>query len=317
MVNDLIGGISLWVEKYRPNTIQECILPVKIKESLQGFADRKELPNLILAGSAGTGKTTSARALCRELNCDVLFINASLENGIDVLRNKITQFASSVSLTGNRKVVILDEGDYTNASSFQPALRGFIERFYDNVRFIITCNYLSKILPPIQSRCTVINFDIPSEEKQTLFKETLSRLFYILKQEDIKFDPKSVCKLLLNYYPDIRRCINELQRYSVSGCIDEDILTNITKDNYTKLVESLKNKNFKDMRSWVANNKDIPPETLFSYFYENGSTFMEPSSLPQMIITTAEYQYKSAFVADQEINLAAYLIELMVNCSFI
>ena len=261
-----------------------------------------------------THNTTVAKAITKQLGYETMFINASLENGIDVLRNKITQFASSISLMGNKKCVILDESDYANPQSLQPALRGFIEQFSGNVRFIFTCNYVNRIIPAIHSRCTVIDFNPKQNEKNDLIEQTLKRVFHILQCENVKFDPKVVAKLVVNHFPDIRRCVNELQRYSATGMIDEGIFVNIDHDNYNNLVQFIKNRDFKNMRQWLGNNKDVSPEKLFNYFYTNGSKFIEDSSIPQMVLTTAEYQYKSAFVVDQEINNCAYLTEIMLNC---
>ena len=306
---------SLWVERYRPKTIDECILPIRIKATLQGFVDRGEIPNLILAGGAGQGKSSVALALCEQLGLDVMFINASLENGIDVLRTKIAAFASSVSLTGAMKCVILDESDYLSNAA-QPGFRAFIEKFSKTTRFIFTCNYSNRIIDPIKSRCTVIDYDFPVEERDTLIKQMLKRCFDILKNEQVEFDPKVVAKVVVNQYPDFRRVINTLQSASVSGKIDSESLEQ-NVDDYDSLINALKDKNFKEMRQWVAVNKDNVADKIFTYFYENGHKFMQPQSLPQMVITSAEYQYKNAFAADQEINVAAYLTELMVNCEFL
>lgn len=308
---------TLWVEKYRPHNLDECILPKRTKEVFKGFIEKKEIPNLLLhSRCAGLGKTSMARILAEELGYEVLFINASLENGIDVLRNKIANFASTVSFFSTKKCVILDEADALNPNSIQPALRGFIEQFSQSVRFIFTCNYVNKILPPIVSRCTVIDFNPPSNEKKELLKQSLERLEYILQNENVKYDRKTVAKMLLSHYPDMRRTINELQRYSAGGEIDDGIMVNMNHDNFSNLVKFLREKNFKDMRLWVANNKDIEPEKIFSFFFENASKFMKPESIPQLIIMTDRYQYMGAFVVDQEINITAYLTEVMANCEF-
>lgn len=306
---------ALWVSRFRPQTIDECILPLKIKATLQGFVDKGEIPNLILAGSAGLGKTSTAQAICNQLGLDTMFINASLENGIDILRTKIAAFASSVSLTGAMKCVILDESDYLSNAA-QPGFRAFIEKFSKTTRFIFTCNYSNRIIDPIKSRCTVIDYDFPAEEKEALVKQMLKRCFEILKHEQVEFDPKVVAKLVVNHYPDFRRVINMLQTASASGKIDSESIEQ-KSDDYETLIKALKDKNFKEMRQWVAVNKDNVADKIFSYFYENGHKFLKPTSLPQMVITSAEYQYKNAFAADQEINVAAYLTELMVNCEFV
>lgn len=306
----------VWVEKYRPQTIEECILPKEIKATLQGFVDNNDMPNLILAGKAGISKTTISLALARQLGFEMLFINASLETGIDTVRNKIQDFCSSISLTGATKCVILDESDGL-AITAQTALRAFIEKFSSTTRFIFTCNYVSKLIPAIHSRCTVINYEIPADEKNELMKAACKRLFFILKNENIEFDPKTVAHILSRFYPDMRRCINELQRYSTTGKIDNQALVSIGHDNFTPLIQALKTKNFKDMRQWVGTNSDLGSEKIFGYFYQNAQNFMSPNSIPQLVLTSAEYQYKAAFVADQEINLAAYFTELMSQCEFL
>lgn len=306
----------LWVEKYRPQRIEECILPQKIKDVLRGFVEKGEMPNLILAGTAGCGKTTVARALCNEMDCEVLFINASLDNGIDILRNKITNFASSISLTGQQKVVILDESEYLSAN-FQPALRGFIEQFHENVRFIFTCNYLNKLLPALHSRCAVITYDIPNNERRAMLEQIFKRICHILKTEEVQFNPKVVMNIVTTHFPDMRRCLQELQRYGTSGTIDETVQINSNHDNFEKLVSYVKGRNFKEMRLWVGSNKDVSSEKVFEYFYNNAEKFVVQNTIPQLVLTTAEYQYKASFVANKEINLAAYLTEIMANCEFV
>ena len=262
-----------------------------------------------------THNTTTARALCRELGYDTLFINASLENGIDVLRNKITAFATTVSFTGNKKCVILDEADYTS-SQLQPALRGFMEQFSRNVRFIFTCNFINRLLPQIVSRCTAISFDPTREDRKELLKQSIVRLAEILRNEHIEFDKEVLAQLLKAHFPDIRRCINELQRYSASGRIDSGIFVNPNANNYGALIASLKSKNFTDMRKWVAENADIEPSRIFRYMFEHGKEFMVMQSVPELVLLTADYQYKSSFVIDQEINLSAYFTEVMLKCEF-
>lgn len=311
---------KLWMEKYRPSTIDDVILPKDIKDVFKGFVTNNEMPNLILCSrKGGTGKTSTAKALCNDLGYDALVINASLEGNIDLLRNKLTTFVTSVSLTGNKKCVILDESDYLNSNSTQPALRNFMESFSKNCRFILTCNFVNRLLDPIQSRCTVIDFDakMSHDVKKDLMAQALRRLIFILKNEHIEFDPKAVTTLLINHFPDIRRCINELQRYSSTGKIDSGILINMEHDNYSKLVQYLRDRKFNEMRDWVAANSDISDEKLFAWFYDNATTIMEPQSIPQLVLTTADYQYKAAFVADKQINIAAYLTELMSNCVFL
>ena len=309
----------LWVEKYRPKKIRDCILPEDTKKTFQEFLKQKEIPNLLLSGTAGTGKTTVARALCEELGVDYIIINGSDEGRqIDTLRNKIKNFASTVSLTesAGHKVVIVDEADYMNADSVQPALRNFIETFHNNCRFIFTCNYKSKILPALHSRCTVIDFQIRNGQKVKTANQLLTRLGKILDDEEVKYDKKVLAELIQKYYPDFRRTINELQRYSVRGEIDSGILFSLSEANTKELVKVLKEKRFNDMRKWVIQNLDKEPSSLFSTIYNLLYSVLEGNSVPQAILIIAGYQYKSAFVADQEINMVACLTEIMANCKF-
>ena len=309
----------LWVERYRPKKIRDCILPEDTKKTFSEFLKQKEIPNLLLSGTAGTGKTTVARALCEELGVDYIIINGSDEGRqIDTLRNKIKNFASTVSLTesASHKVVIVDEADYMNAESVQPALRNFIETFHSNCRFIFTCNYKSKILPALHSRCTVIDFAIKNGQKVKTAQALLKRLGKILEGEEVKYDNKVLAELIQKHYPDFRRTINELQRYSVRGEIDSGILFSLSEANTKELVQILKEKRFNDMRKWVINNLDKEPSSLFSTIYNLLYTNLEGNSVPQAVLIIAGYQYKSAFVADQEINMVACLTEIMANCKF-
>tara|TARA_B100000575_G_scaffold293629_1_gene305681 strand:+ start:2992 stop:3936 length:945 start_codon:yes stop_codon:yes gene_type:complete len=309
----------LWVEKYRPKKIRDCILPEDTKKTFTEFLKQKEIPNLLLSGTAGTGKTTVARALCEELGADYIIINGSDEGRqIDTLRNKIKNFASTVSLTeqSNHKVVIVDEADYMNAESVQPALRNFIETFHSNCRFIFTCNYKSKILPALHSRCTVIDFAIKNGQKVKTAQALLKRLGKILDDEEVKYDNKVLAELIQKHYPDFRRTINELQRYSVRGEIDSGILFSLSEANTKELIKILKEKRFNDMRKWVINNLDKEPSSLFSTIYSLLYNNLEGNSVPQSVLIIAGYQYKSAFVADQEINMVACLTEIMANCKF-
>ena len=309
----------LWVEKYRPKKISECILTEDLKETFTQFLKQKEIPNLLLSGTAGTGKTTEARALCEELGADYIIINGSDEGRqIDTLRNKIKNFASTVSLTetSNHKVVIIDEADYMNADSVQPALRNFIETFYNNCRFIFTCNYVNKIIPALHSRCTVIDFKIVNGQKVKTATAFMKRLEGILKDENIEFDKKVLSELIQKYYPDFRRTINELQRYSVRGKIDSGILFSLSEANTKELIVSLKDKRFNDMRKWVVQNLDKEASFLFRTIYDVLYTSLDSKSIPQAILILAGYQYKSAFVADQEINMVACLTEIMASCKF-
>ena len=309
----------LWVEKYRPKKISDCILSEDLKSTFLKFLDSKELPNLLLSGTAGTGKTTVARALCEELGVDYIIINGSDEGRhIDTLRTTIKNFASSVSLDGNsnHKVVIIDEADYMNPDSVQPALRNFIETFYKNCRFIFTCNFKNKIIPALHSRCTCIDFRITNGQKVKTATAFMGRLSDILKQEHIEFDKKVLAELIQRHYPDFRRTINELQRYSVRGKIDSGILFSMSEVSHKELISSLKEKRFNDMRKWVVQNLDKEPAFLFRSIYDVLYKALSPNSIPQAILIIAGYQYKAAFVADQEINMVACLTEIMAGCKF-
>jgi DNA polymerase III delta prime subunit len=310
----------LWVEKYRPKKIEDCILPKDIKQTFLEFVKKKEIPNLLLSGSAGTGKTTVARALCEELGVDYIIINGSDEGRqIDTLRSTIKNYASTVSLTEEsaHKVIIIDEADYMNAESIQPGLRNFIETFYNNCRFIFTCNYKNKIIPALHSRCTVIDFSHNDKEQQALSQASfMKRLQNVLKQENIEFDNKVLAELIRKYYPDFRRTINELQRYSVRGKIDTGILFNLSDANSKQLMKMLKDKKFNDMRKWVVENLDKEPSSLFRSLYDILYESLDTKSIPQAILIIAGYQYKAAFVADQEINMVACLTEIMASCKF-
>lgn len=308
--------MDLFVEKYRPKTIEECILPSELKDTFREMVKSGVAQNVLLCGPAGTGKTSVARALCNDLNAEYILINCSEDRNIDTLRVKIRDFASTVSLNGNRKVVILDEFDYSNANSIQPALRGAIEEFASNCRFIITCNYKNRIIAPIHSRCTNIEFSIPSSEKPTLALKILGRIQEILKQENIPFDPEALPPLIMKYFPDIRRMLNEIQRYSVSGKIDVGILSNFENVKIQDLVSAMKEKNFTDARKWVVSNLDNSPPEMFRKIYDAMSEMLDKGSIPEAILIIAEYQYKSAFVADQEINFVACVVELMMRCNF-
>ena len=306
----------LWVEKYRPKEISECILPDHIKQVFEGIKSQGRIPNLILNGGPGTGKTTIAKALCNEIGCDYLFINGSEESGIDTLRNKIKQFASSVSLTGGYKVVILDEADYLNPQSTQPALRGFIEEFSANCRFILTCNFKNRIIEPLHSRCSVHEFAIPAGEKERLASVLMARLMMILDNEKIAYEQAVLAELIIKYFPDFRRTINELQRYSTTGKIDSGILVNVADVSINSLMSSLKIKDFRKMRKWVVDNIDVEPSTIFRKLYDNMNEYVEPASIPQLVLILADYQYKNSFVADHELNMVACLTEVMAGVKF-
>ena len=305
----------LWVEKYRPQTIEDCILPDSTKATFKEFLKKGEVPNLLLCGTAGTGKTTVARALCEELGCDYIVINGSDEGRqIDTLRTKIKSFASAISFENRTKVVIIDEADYLNRESVQPALRAFIETFSENCRFIFTCNYKQKIIAPLHSRTTVIEFKTDKKDQVALAGKFMKRMQFVLDAEGVTYKDKVLAELLMKYIPDYRRVLNELQRYSSSGTIDEGILSNISDINTKDLITSLKDKDWKKMRQWVANNVDTDPQGIFRYIYD--SLLPEIKTVPQMVLLIADYQYKAAFVADQEINLTACLTEIMASIQF-
>lgn len=307
----------LWVEKYRPRNIADTILPQGLKDTFQKIADTGELPNMLFTGTAGLGKTTVARALCNTLDIDYIIINGSEEGNIDTLRTKIKQFASTVSLQGGYKVVILDEADYLNPQSFQPALRGFIEEFSNNCRFILTCNFKNRIIEPLHSRCGVYEFNTSKKDMVGLCQQFLGRVEYILDQESIPYDKKAVVELIMKFAPDWRRVLNELQRYSIaSGSIDSNVLNNLEDKNFDDLFSHLKNKDFKKMRNWVVNNIDTDASAIFRAIYDRMSDKVSPQSIPQLVLILAEYQYKNAFVADHELNVVACLTEVMANVSF-
>jgi len=307
----------LWVEKYRPQKIDDCVLPQSLKDTFKQYITQGELPSFLFSGTAGVGKTTVAKALCNEIGAEYILVNGSDEGrSIDVLRTTIKGFASTVSLTDAKKVVIVDEADYMNAQSVQPALRSFIEEFSGNCRFIFTCNFKNRIIEPLHSRCAVIEFKIDSKDKQEIAATFFKRAVSILKQEDIEFDPKVVAELITKHFPDYRRILNELQRYSVSGKIDSGILLNMSEESFKDLVKLLKDKNFTEVRKWVAKQTDADTTSLFRELYDTASVNMDPNSIPQLVLTLADYQYKAAFVADHELNIMAALTEIMANCKF-
>ena len=306
----------LWTEKYRPKTIGECVLPDALKQTLSEFISKGDIPNLILSGGPGVGKTTAAKAMLDELGLTYMFINGSEESGIDVLRTKIKNFASTVSLHGGRKYLILDEADYLNPQTTQPALRGFIEEFHKNCGFILTCNYKNRLIPPLHSRCSVVDFTIQKSEKKELAEQFFKRVMNVLVVEDVKFEPKAVAEVINKFFPDWRRVLNELQRYSVSGRIDAGILVDISEVNIKELMHSMKQKEFTNVRKWIVNNIDNDPTRLFRRLYDNLYDYMDGSSIPHVVVILGEYQYKAAFVADQEINMLACLTEIMARGKF-
>jgi DNA polymerase III delta prime subunit len=306
----------LWVEQYRPKTVDECILPKTLKSQLQSYVNKQDISNLILAGGPGVGKTTAARAMLEQIGATYMFINGSEESGIDVLRTKIKNFASTVSLEGGRKYLILDEADYLNPQSTQPALRGFMEEFHSNCGFILTCNYKNKLIAPLHSRCGVVDFTIPKSEKAGLAGQFFKRAISILEENEIKYNEKVVAELINNHFPDWRRILNELQRYSVSGEIDAGILVNLGEKNIKDLMGMMKKKEFTNVRKWVVENIDNDPDTLFRAVYDNLYNHLDPSTIPHVVVILGEYQYKNAFVADAEINMVACLTEIMARGKF-
>jgi DNA polymerase III delta prime subunit len=304
----------LWVEKYRPQKVEDCILPDSIKKTFQEYVNWKEIPNLLLAGTAGVGKTTIARALCSEVDCDHLVINGSDENGVDTIRVKIANYASSVSLLGGRKVIILDEADYLTPQA-QAILRASIEEFSGNCSFIFTCNFKNRIISPIHSRCSVIDFK-SNGSKAKMAAQFFKRVEWILTQEKITYDKEVVAAVITKYFPDNRRVLNELQRYSITGIIDKGILASVSDIEIKELVSALRGKDFASARKWVTNNLDNDPSRIFRTLYDNLYENLKPQSVPQLVLILAKYQYQVAFVADHEINLMACLTEIMVDCEF-
>jgi len=305
----------LWVEKYRPKTIQDCVLPANMKKTFSEFV-KKGIPNLLLTGGAGVGKTTVAKAMLDEIGYDYILINGSEESGIDVLRNKMKNFASTMSLEGSRKFIIIDEADYLNPQSTQPALRGMIEEFHKNCGFILTCNFKNRIIEPLHSRCGVYEFNTSKKDMAELCQCFMVRCQTILIKENIEYDDKAIAELIMKFAPDWRRVLNELQRYSINGKIDSGVLNIISNKNYDDLFSYLKNKDFKGMRSWVVNNIDTDASAIFRAIYDRMSDKVAPQSIPSLILLLADYQYKNAFVADHELNVVACLTEVMSDVQF-
>jgi DNA polymerase III delta prime subunit len=306
----------LWVEKYRPKKVEDTILPADLKATFQEFVNNKNVPNLILSGGPGVGKTTVAKAMLEELDCSYIVINGSMNGNIDTLRNEIKNFASTVSFSGGRKYVILDEADYLNPQSTQPALRNFMEEFSANCGFILTCNFLNRIIAPLHSRCSVVPFKIKNTDKPKLAAQFMKRVSGILESEKVEYDQKVVAEVIMKYFPDWRRVLNELQRYSATGKIDAGLLSNLTEDNTKSLIKMLKERDFTGMRKWVNDNLDNEPNVLFRRIFDGCAEYLSAKSVPQMVILLGEYQYKSAFVVDQEINFVAFLTEVMADCEF-
>jgi DNA polymerase III delta prime subunit len=307
----------LWVEKYRPKTINDCILPEGLKQTFSSFIDSGNIPNLLLTGSAGVGKTTVAKAMLEQIGADYIVINGSMNGNIDTLRNDIQQFASTISFSGGRKYVILDEADYLNANSTQPALRNFMEEFSRNCGFILTCNFKHRIIEPLHSRCSVVDFKISKDDLPRLAVQFFKRTVGILSKEGVEYDKAVVAELINKHVPDWRRVLNELQRYSVNGKIDSGIFVNLQDENLKTLIGYIKAKNFGEMRKWVGENSDTDSAQLYRKFYDQAYNYIKPASIPELVILIAKYQYQAAFVADPEINTTAFLTEIMVSLEFL
>ena len=303
----------LWVEKYRPKTVDETILPAELKATFQQFVDQKNIPNLILSGTAGVGKTTIARAMLEQLECDYIVINGSMNGNIDTLRNEILNFASSVSLQGGRKYVILDEADYLNANSTQPALRNFMEEFSRNCGFILTCNFKNRIIEPLHSRCSVVDFKISKKDMSKLAMQFMKRVENILSIENVEYDKKVIAEVITKHFPDWRRVLNELQRYSATGTIDSGILANMAETSIKDLIALMKDKNFTEVRKWVKNNVDSDVNMLYTTFYDTAYDYFSPEYIPALVVLIGKYQYQNAFAANSEINFAAFCSEIMLE----
>jgi DNA polymerase III delta prime subunit len=307
----------LWVEKYRPRRVADTVLPTNLKNTFQQFVDQKNIPNITLAGSPGVGKTTIARAMLEELECDYIVINASMNGNIDTLRTDIMNFASSVSLMGGRKYVILDEADYLNPNSTQPALRSFMEEFSRNCGFILTCNFKNRLIEPLHSRCPPIDFVISKDDKMKMAAQFMRRVLEILDVEKVEYDKAAVAAVIQKYFPDWRRVLNEIQKYSVTGKIDSGILADLREASIKDLVPMLKDKQFTEIRKWVAENSDQDQNAIYRRLYDRASEFMKPNSVPLLVLTIAKYSYQGSFVADPEINMMACFTEIMMQCEFV
>jgi DNA polymerase III delta prime subunit len=306
----------LWTEKYRPATVDACILPERLKHPFAEYVRQRMIPNLLLSGGAGVGKTTIAKAMCEEIGCDYLVINGSDESGIDVFRTKIKNYASSLSLQGGRKVIIIDEADYLNPNSTQPALRNAMEEYAGNCSFIFTCNFKGRIIEPLHSRCAVVDFTLKAAEKQKMAADFFARVQMVLKTESVEFDKAVLGEFIKKFFPDFRRILNELQRYSSFGKIDVGLLSHLGDVDIAEITKHLKAKDFGALRKWVATH-DVDPAVMYRKLYDNMYAILKPETIPQMVLLLADYQYKSAFVADQEINTMALLVELMMGCEFV
>lgn len=306
----------VWSEKYRPQTVKDCILPARLKQTFQAFVDAEHIPSLLLSGGSGVGKTTIAKAMLEEIGCNYIVINASLDRNIDTLRTDIAQFASTVSLTGGRKYVILDEADYLNPQSFQPALRNFMEEFAENCGFILTCNFKNRIIPALQSRASLVEFKFTKKELQKMAGEFMARVTGILNDHHCSWDNKVLAQLIMQHLPDWRRILNELERYAGTGNIDTGILTSMSDESFKNLNSYLKEKNFKEMRKWVVENLDNDL-LIYRAIYDNMHSYIRPQSIPALVLLISEYQYRGAFVSDMEIHMVAFLTNVMMEVEFV
>jgi DNA polymerase III delta prime subunit len=306
----------LWVEKYRPHKIADCVLPDNLKNTFQKFVDDGNIPNLLLSGTAGVGKTTVARAMLDEIDADYIILNGSLSVNKDALRTDIRNYAATMSFGGGRKYIIMDEADYLDANHVQPQLRNFIEEFSSNCGFIFTCNFINRIIDPLHSRCSVIEFKIGAKEKAGLAKQFMKRANFILNTENVKYESAVVAEVIMKHFPDWRRVLNELQRYGASGAIDSGILASVENVEIKELIKCLKNREFENMRKWVAQNASMDVNVLFRKLYDSASANLKPETIPALVLALADYQYKAAFVVDQEINMAACMTQIMMDCEF-
>ena len=306
----------LWVERYRPQVIADTILPEKTKAMFKKFVDDDNVPNLLLTGGPGVGKTTIAKAMLEELGCDYKIMNGSLNVNIDAIRYDISTYASAVSLQGGRKYVIFDEADYLNAANVQPALRNFIEEYSANCGFIFTCNFKNRIIQPLRSRLSEVDFSIETSERPKLAMQFMKRVVQILEQENVEYDQNVVAKVIQKHFPDFRRVLTELQSYAASGKIDEGIFVNLKQESVDELFNLLKAKDFTNMRKWVAKNSDQDMNEMFRRIYDAMGDKVEMRSQPGFVVTLADYQYKANFVADLEVNMVAFLTEIMIETSF-
>ena len=303
----------VWVEKYRPQTLGDCILPSSVQQTLAGIMAQADLPNLLLTGKAGTGKTTVARAIAADLDMDVLVINASDENGIDVLRTKLKDFASSVSFDGKRKMIILDESDYLNPQSTQPALRAFMEEFAGSCVFVLTCNHSNRIIAPLHSRCSVVNFTVPKTERPGIMAQFAKRVFQILDAESVVYDKKLVLEVIQQHFPDFRRTLNELQRFSATGTLQADILSQVSDKDVTALMKAMASADFNAVRKWMSDHEDVDESAFYRMLSDHLPKHLKNSDLPQTILVLADYSYRSAFAADKSLNMLACLTDIMGN----